>query len=87
LRSTGVGSISRTAVRWSKSAPAERAGELFAAFRFNISLADMTLWQLNLTFGSAAATVAAEQRQFRFAGSRWKTATQESQMKKDHLIS
>jgi hypothetical protein len=37
--------------------------------------------------GPAAAMVSAEQSQLRIAGSRRKTATQESQMKKDLLIS
>jgi hypothetical protein len=43
----------------SKSAPAQRAGELFGAFHYSRSLADMTLWQLNLAFGSFAAMLGA----------------------------
>jgi hypothetical protein len=44
---------------FSKSAPAQSAGELVGAFHYSRSLADMTLWQLNLAFGSFAAMLAA----------------------------
>ena len=46
-------------VAWSKLAYTPTSSELFEPFHYNLSLGDITLWQLSLACGAASALVAA----------------------------